>query len=174
MSAWDVPPSFKPFSRNLEVKVMKVRMLAIIGILALAAWLPIQAEQAAQAPAVTGPSADTNKSAAKHDCCCAAKSQTGQDPAANHDSHGAACCHGKGADAAKAGCCEGKTANNMPCCTKAEKADQVALQCCKGMKEGQCPAKDAKSCCGHERERWKRVLCWNDRTMPRSRQRQVV
>jgi hypothetical protein len=131
---------------------MKVRMLAVISILSLASWLPIQAQQPAtpaQTPAATAPSDDTGKSPAKHACCCAAKSQAGQDAAASSDHHAAGCCHGKGMEAAKADCCEGKAAKDMPCCGKNEKADQAAMQCCAGKKDAPCPAKDGKSCCGN-------------------------
>lgn len=105
---------------------MKVRMLAVLSILSLAAWLPVQAQQAptpsaqaAQTPVITKSADDTSKSAAKHECCCAAKSQA----SASHDSHSAACC------------------------AKSEKTDQASAQCCKEMKDGQCPVEDGKSCC---------------------------
>jgi len=130
---------------------MKVRMLAVLSALALAAWLPLQAQQAppAQAPQTQAPAQteDASKLQAKHECCCAAKAQPGQDDSATHDHHAMGCCHGKDAAAAKATCCEGKDAKEMSCCAKGGKTDQAAMQCCAGMKDGQCAAKDGKACC---------------------------
>src|SRR5215475_11162355 len=119
---------------------MKVRMLAAIAIFSLAAWLPVYAQQTSTAPA------DNSKAAAKHECC------KGTDHAN--------CCHGKGTEAVKTDCCQGKSAKEMPCCTKGEKADQAASQCCVGMKEGQCAAgKDGKSCCGGVKESAEKGCC---------------
>lgn len=132
---------------------MKVRMLAVISIFALAAWLPIRAQQAgtpaAPAPQTQTPSApgDSAKPAAKHDCCCAAKTQAGQDGAATHDHKAMDCCHDKGGETAKGNCCAGKDAKEMACCGKNDKDSKVAMDCCKGMKEGQCSAKEGKDCC---------------------------
>jgi hypothetical protein len=141
-------------------------MLAVIAILSLAAWLPIQAQQAAspaapaaQAPATAAAQEDTSKAPAKHECCCAAKSQKEQGDTASGGQHAAGCCHGKDTEAAKADCCEGKSAKDTPCCGKNDKSDPKAMPCCAGMKEGQCPgkggrccsnmnAKDGKGCCG--------------------------
>lgn len=117
---------------------MKVRTLAVIAVLSLAAWLPAPAQQT---PAAAG---DT-KAAAKQECC--------------KGEHAADCCHGKDTEAVKAGLCQGKSAKEMPCCTKGEKADQAAVQCCIGMKEGQCAAKDGKSCCGGVKENVEKGCC---------------
>ena len=116
---------------------MKVRMLAIFSILALAAWLPISAQQT---PAPT----DDGKAAAKHECCKGERVN---------------CCHSKGTEAVKTDCCQGKSAKEMPCCTKGEKTDQASVQCCVGMKEGQCSAKDGKSCCGGVKENAEKGCC---------------
>ena len=119
---------------------MKVRMLAVIAILSLAACLPVYAQQTPAAPG------DDAKAAAKHECC-------------NSGVHGAGCCQGKSAEAVKAGFCQGKSAKEMPCCTKGEKADQAEVQCCIGMKEGQCSAKDGKYCCGGMKEKAEKGCC---------------
>src|SRR5215472_12145631 len=128
---------------------MKVRMLGVIAILSLAAWLPIQAQQAAapapgqQAPAPAPKQDDSKAAPAKHECCCAAKANAVE----GHDHQAMDCCHGKSGDAAKADCCAGKSEKDMACCAKTEKADKAAMQCCAGMKDGKCAAKDGKSCC---------------------------
>jgi hypothetical protein len=113
-------------------------MLAVLFALTLAAWLPLQAQQATnpQHGAQTqGPEAAQNsaKPPAQHECCCAKDKQVAHNPQAM------ACCNDVGG--AKASCCEGK--------------------CCAGMKEGQCPAKEgkpgsqdmdakkSKGCCAH-------------------------
>ena len=94
---------------------MKVRSLAVISILALATWLPIQAQQPAapadpaqKSQASAADSAD--KPSAKHDCCCAAKDAAAQATAAASDQKTKGCCHGKTAGDAKTSCCDGKDA----------------------------------------------------------------
>lgn len=135
---------------------MKVRTLAILSILSLAAWLPLQAQQTAtpaapaaqsQAPAAADNSA---KPQAKHDCCCAAKTQPAPGAVAEHD-HAAttSCCHGKMAGDGKASCCAGKDAKEMSCCAKKSEDGKSTMNCCQGMKDAQCAAKGDKACCQH-------------------------
>jgi hypothetical protein len=144
---------------------MKVRMLAAISILSLAAWFPLQAQQSAapadpaqksQAPAASSPS---EKASAKHDCCCAAKDTSAPTAAANPDSQSKGCCHGKTAGEAKASCCDGKDAKNMSCCGKLDPASTSAMGCCQGMKDAQCSAKGAKSCCNGKSAQSAKVCC---------------
>jgi len=119
---------------------MKVRKLAVFTILALAAWLPLQAQQS-QAPATPQ---DTSKEA-KHECCCAAKGDSPQSAAA-HEHSAMNCCHDQKEGQAKASCCDGKDAKEMACCSKKDEAAKSAMNCCKDRKDGQC-SKDGKSCC---------------------------
>ena len=74
---------------------------------------------------------DDGKAAAKHECC-------------------------KGE---RVNCCQGKSAKERPCCTKGDKTDQAAVQCCVGMKEGLCSAKDGKSCCAGVKEHAEKGCC---------------
>ncbi|GEM_PF-1832594 len=129
---------------------MKVRSSVILSALLLAAWLPLQAQQAAtpSAPAPAqqspAPAADKPSNAApKQACCCAAKGAPSADAPMAHDG----CCHGKMAADAKSSCCTGKDAKDMPCCAPQDKTNAAAMPCCQGMKDGQCSAKDGKSCC---------------------------
>ena len=132
---------------------MKVRISAVIAILALAAWLPIQAQQAAtpNAPATqaTAASDEKSKDAASHSCCHP-KAKTGQEATSEKADHAAMeCCHGKGADAAKAACCAGKEGKEMAgCCGQKDAAGKSAMNCCEGKKDMMCAAKDGKACCG--------------------------
>jgi hypothetical protein len=149
-------PESIPFQtqfQKIEEKIMKVRISALIAILALAAWLPVQAQQAAT-PSATAPQTqapatpdEKNKDAAAHGCCHP-KAQAGQeatDPKQDHAAMG--CCHGK--DAAKASCCAGKETKDMAaCCEKKDATGKTAMDCCKSMKDTMCAAKDAKACCG--------------------------
>jgi len=133
---------------------MKVRMLAVVSIFTLAAWLPIQAQQptapsapAAQAQTPATPS-EKGQPAAKHSCCCEQEKQAGQEAASAKTDHPAMeCCHGKSKDGAKASCCEGKDAKAMECCSKAEKDCKTAMNCCQGATEAICAAKSGQSCC---------------------------
>lgn len=131
---------------------MKVRISAVILILALAAWLPIQAQQAgtqnapatqAQAPAAP----DTKANDATAHSCCQPKAQAGQEATAKPDQAAMACCHGK--DAEKASCCAGKEAKDMTaCCGQKDAAGKTAMNCCEGKKGAMCAAKGGKACCG--------------------------
>jgi hypothetical protein len=131
---------------------MKVRISAVIAILALAAWLPIQAQQAAvpNAPAVEATTVADGKSKDAAHNCCHPKAKTGQDAASEKtDQTVMECCHGKGADASKATCCAGKEAKDMAgCCGLKDAAGKAAMNCCKGRKDTMCAAKDGKACCG--------------------------
>ena len=128
---------------------MKVRTPAVIAILALAAWLPIQAQQAAapNTPATTAADGKS-KDAAAHSCCHL-KAKTGQEATSeNLDKAAMECCHGKSADAAKAACCAGKEAKDMAgCCAQKDAAGKSAMNCCEGKKDTMCAAKDGKTCC---------------------------
>jgi hypothetical protein len=130
---------------------MKVRSLAAISILALAAWLPLQAQQpsAPAGPAQKSqapPTDSAEKPSAKHDCCCAAKDAAAQAASATSDQKAKGCCHSKTANEAKASCCDGKDPKDMPCCPKKDSSATSAMNCCQGMKEAQCSAKGSKSC----------------------------
>ncbi|HTZ34334.1 MAG TPA: hypothetical protein VMH31_17860 [Methylomirabilota bacterium] len=107
---------------------MKLRMIAVVLILALSAWLPAIAQQTGGAPA-TAP-ADSKACA----CCEHQDHQGGASKS---------CCHGK--DGA-ADCCKGKDGTAMACCKDHDKGDQSAMNCCKG-KDGKMCAKDGKGCC---------------------------
>lgn len=126
---------------------MKARIFAVLTILALAACVPLRAQQGAapspqsETPATPGDSSQN----AKHDCCCTGKTDASEG-AAVHDHPAMNCCHEKTASC-KPSCCAGKDAKKMACCLKkVENANSVA-NCCTDMKDGQCAAKDGKSCC---------------------------
>jgi hypothetical protein len=129
---------------------MKVRIPTVISILALAAWLPIQAQQAAvpNAPATQTTAAPDGKSkdAAAHSCCHP-KAQADQEAVQGKPDQAAAeCCHGK--DAAKTSCCAGKEAKDMAaCCGQKDAAGKTAMNCCEGKKDTMCAANDSKACC---------------------------
>jgi len=116
---------------------MKVRTPAVIAILALAAWLPIQAQQAA-APNTPATSATTaadgkSKDAAAHSCCHL-KAKTGQEATSENPD--------------KAACCAGKEAKDMAGrCAQKDAAGKSAMNCCEGKKDTMCAAKDGKTCC---------------------------
>ena len=121
---------------------MKLRLIAIVLILALAAWLPAVAQQSTGAQ--TTPSTDTKGSAC---ACCHHKDHAGDS--------GKSCCHGKDGSA---NCCQSKDGKEMACCKEHSKGDQSAMNCCEG-KEGKmcakngkgcCSGKDGKSCCGKD------------------------
>jgi hypothetical protein len=131
---------------------MKVRISAVIAILALSAWLPVQAQQpsAPNAPAAQTqtPAAPDEKSkdAAAHSCCYP-KAQSGQEAAApKSDNAAMECCQGK--DAAKAPCCAGKETKDMACCGQKDAAGKTAMKWGEGKKDTMCAAKDGKACCG--------------------------
>jgi hypothetical protein len=104
---------------------MKLRMIAIVLILALAAWLPAVAQQGKGSQ--TAPSTDTAGSAC--DCC-------------DHKNHAS--------DSGKS-CCQGKDGKAMACCREHAKSDQSAMNCCEGKDgKGCCSGKDGKPCCGKD------------------------
>jgi hypothetical protein len=123
---------------------MKVQILAVITILALAAWLPIQAQQAATPNAPTTqaqtPAEPDGKSkdAAPHGCCHA-KAQAGQEAtAAKPDQTAMECRHGKAGDPAKAACCAGKEAKGMTRCGQKDAEGKTASNCCEGKENTMC------------------------------------
>jgi len=130
---------------------MKVRISAVISILALAAWLPIQAQQAAtpNAPATQtqtpGAPDGKSKETATHNCCHP-KEKAGQETtAAKAEQSAVECCHGK--DAANAGCCAGKETKDMACCGQKEAVSKTASNCCEDKQGAMCAAKISKNCC---------------------------
>ena len=132
---------------------MKIRIPAVIAMLALAAWLPVQAQQAAapNAPATqAAPAPDGKSKDATAHSCCHPKAKTGQEATSEKaDQAAMECCHGKGTDAAKAACCAGKDAKEMAgCCGQKDAAGKSAMNCCEGKKDTMCAAKDGKTCCG--------------------------
>jgi hypothetical protein len=162
-SAWDASPRINIIPKKFRGEPMKVRMLAAISILSLAAWLPLQAQQSAapadpaqksQAPAA---SSTPDKASAKHDCCCTAKETTAQ--AATSDQQSKGCCHAKTAGEAKASCCDGKDAKDMSCCGKKADASTSAMSCCQAKKHEQCSAKGAKSCCNGKSAQSAKACC---------------
>ena len=130
---------------------MKARIPAVISILALAAWLPIQAQQVAtpntaSTQTQTTAAPEQNKDTGAHSCCHP-KAQAGQEAVApKPDQAAMECCHGK--DAAKASCCAGKEAKDMACCGQKDAAGKTAANCCEGEKGTMCAAKNGKTCCG--------------------------
>jgi len=115
---------------------MKSRMFAVLVILALAAWLPLAAQQVptpqSQTPA---PSKDATKTEATAGCCCA-----------GHMNHKDTSVSAK-QDQAPMYCCKSKEGKIMACCDKDAK-NAKAADCCKGEEGKMCAAKDGKSCCG--------------------------
>jgi hypothetical protein len=106
-------------------------MIAVVLILALAAWLPALAQQSGGTQ--PAPPTDAKQGAC---VCCDHKDQAG-DAAQS-------CCHGKNGDAKS--CCESKDGKQMACCKEHAKGEQSAMNCCKG-KDGKMCAKSAKNCC---------------------------
>ncbi len=105
---------------------MKFRTLAVFLIFALAAWLPLVAQQ----PATASPSSQSNAPApdaakAKAACACCSHDMAPSDAAKSekHDHASMACCNGKTSDA------------------------KTAMECCKNHDAKLCAAKDGKSCC---------------------------
>ena len=117
---------------------MKVRMLAVIAIFSLAAWLPVPAQQpvtpVAPAQQTPAPAGDSRKATTKHECSKGSENVNG--------------CHGKDTRRVKADCCQGKSAKGMPSSTKSDKGDQATVPCCMDMKEGPSTGKEGKPCCG--------------------------
>ncbi|HXR32191.1 MAG TPA: hypothetical protein VN830_00675 [Verrucomicrobiae bacterium] len=114
---------------------MKLRILAALLIVTLAAWLPLAAQQSATSQAPATPK-DSGKSAVTATgCCCDHQSQQDKSKTAGTPDHSAmACCHGK-------------DAKDMACCGKDAKNTKASMDCCKGMDAKMC-AKEGKSCCG--------------------------
>ncbi len=147
---------------------MKVRMLAVISILTLAAWLPIQAQQAAS-PAAPAPQAQTpatpsekDQSTAKHPCCCCCDpgKKTGPEAtAATADQPAMECCHGKGTGTTKASCCAGKNAKDMACCGMKDKDGKVVMNCCQGATAAMCAAKSGMGCCDNPNAKGGKGCC---------------
>jgi hypothetical protein len=114
---------------------MKLRILAVLLIVTLSAWLPLAAQQSAPASQAPAASQDTGKTAVEHACCCCDhKAQTDKDKPAS-------------AGHSDMACCQGKDAKDMPCCGKGSKDAKATMDCCKGKDAKMC-AKDGKSCCG--------------------------
>jgi hypothetical protein len=105
---------------------MKFRIMAVSLIFALAAWLPLVAQQPATAPAATQSApASPDAAKAKAACACCSHDMAASD-AAKSEKH----------DHASMACCNGKTTNA-----------KNAMECCKDHDAKLCAAKDGKSCC---------------------------
>ncbi|HUL34543.1 MAG TPA: hypothetical protein VL128_11705 [Candidatus Eisenbacteria bacterium] len=132
---------------------MKVRMLAGLAVLSLAAWFPLPAQQAAapSAPAQQSqaPASAENAGKSPVNGCCPAM-QKDNATSTPEVSQAMGCCHGKMGDASKAFCCQGKDAKQASCCARQGQSATLKseMNCCQGMKEGQRAANGAKGCCG--------------------------
>jgi len=108
---------------------MKIRLLAVILMFALASWLPLAAQQAAPA----GPTKTDSKSS----CACCSHDPVSQAKGSEekHDHHAMACCKGQTTDGI----------SSMECC-KIHDVKRCAA------KDGKscCDSKDGKSCCGKD------------------------
>jgi len=115
---------------------MKFRMIAVILAFAMAAWLPVAAQQTPSQSTPQPPATqDSGKDTAKHGCCCSHKDHNADSAsAANHDDHAMACCQAK----------DGK---EMSCCSKDSNNSKKAMNCCKEKDAKLCAAKDGKQCC---------------------------
>jgi hypothetical protein len=112
---------------------MKLRILAVLLVVTLAAWLPLAAQQAAPTSQAPATPQDSGKTAVKPACCCCDhNTQQDKGKADSTPDHSAMAC------------CQGKDAKDMACCGKDAKA---SMDCCKGKDAKMC-AKDGKSCCG--------------------------
>lgn len=129
MSAWDVPPMFETHKREYKVKTMKGRMIAVALTLALLAWLPATAQQAAAPQPSPQSQAQPAQGDSSKTCDCCAKM--------------------KDSSASKQACCKGK---DMACCKKDSTDKQVGANCCSGKDGKQCAMKTGKGtgCCGKE------------------------
>jgi hypothetical protein len=115
---------------------MKLRILAVLLIVTLAAWLPLAARQSAPTSQAPATPQDSGKSPAKPACCCCDhKAQQDKGKAAGAPDHSAMTC------------CQGKDAKAMACCGKDSKDAKASMDCCKDKDAKMC-AKDGKSCCG--------------------------
>jgi hypothetical protein len=144
VSAWGVFPYKIPNSYETKVKNMKIRSVAVLLILSLAAWLPTVAQQSS-APQPAAPTADSAKPSDKTACSCCQHSE-GNTPASKS---AMSCCHDKDAKAAQSSsCCEANDGKQMACCKK--DAQGKSAECCAG-KDAQMCAKNAKNgdkpCC---------------------------
>src|SRR5260370_34880489 len=101
---------------------MKVRISAVISILTLAGWLPIQAQQAATpntpaAPTQTAAQPDGKGQEAAAHSCCHPKARAGQEATGTKpDQTATECCPGQAGAAAKATCGTGKETNDRARC----------------------------------------------------------
>lgn len=128
---------------------MKLRVLAVLPIVTLAAWLPLAAQQSAPASQSPATWQDSGKPTAKPPaCCCQHKDQQEKGKAAGAVNHSAMACCGKGNKDAKASmdCCAGKDAtmcvkDGKSCCGSGD-----AKTCC-GKDAVACNSKDAMRCC---------------------------
>ena len=132
---------------------MKVRMSAVVLILAITVWLPAMAQQsAAEQPSsqqATTPAAPTNdgKAAGTSECaCCGQMKDQGKE--ATGDPASKACCPAKeGTTAKSATRCEDK---DMARCKQDRKENKTAKNCCSGKDGKICARKEGKECCGKE------------------------
>lgn len=116
---------------------MKFRILAVLLIFAIAAWIPIAAQQSASAPATpqSAPAPpDPAKARPTCGCCSPDMSSTNAARTEQHDHASMACRNGKSSD--EASCCKSKPGDGM-----------TAMECCKDHDAKLCAAKDGKSCC---------------------------
>jgi hypothetical protein len=139
---------------------MKLRMFALLAILAFAAWLPDAAQQspasrtAAQSQASAATTSPEKDAAANRTCaCCDHAKPHGDKSAADHQAQ--ACCHGK--DVASMTCCHRGGENTkavMNCCNGKDAKTSAANdgKPCGGAGNGKpcCEAKDSKPCCGND------------------------
>jgi len=121
---------------------MKLRILAVLLIVTLAAWLPLAAQQSAPTSQAPATSSDAGKTTAKPaGCCCEHEAQKDKGKAGGAVNHSAMTC------------CHGKDAKDMACCGKDNKDNKDAkasMDCCQGKDAKMC-AKDGKSCYGSDK-----------------------
>jgi hypothetical protein len=132
-------------------KKMKFRIIAVVLILTLAAWLPALAQQ--DRGSLPAPSRDSDTTAC---ASCDHKAHHGEDRKHSQDSR--SCCHGKSGQANGKSCCQDTDGKQMACCNEHPKGDQAAMNCCRGADrkmcandaKGSCAGKDGKPCCGKD------------------------
>jgi hypothetical protein len=122
---------------------MKVRIPAVLLLIALVAWMPAVAQQSAapQQSTPNVPAAQVPQDAAKSCCGSCEMGKPGEKASADH--HSAECCDAK--DAKSMSCCQSKDGKEAACCSKDSKSMQ---ECCKAKDAKLCAAKSGKDCCG--------------------------
>jgi hypothetical protein len=111
---------------------MKLRLIAVLLMLSLAAWLPTVAQQS-PAPQPAAPATDSAKPSDKAACSCCQHSD-----AHAQANKSAECCAGKDAQM----CAKNAKNGDKPCCDKT-----TCKSCCEKASASNTAAANSNSCC---------------------------